>query len=103
MAPPIPPPVGAAGGAGNNLLFQSGTAVAIAGTNTLTITNAGSTTFADVLSGSGGLIKQGTSTLTLTGANTYTGPTSVQQGFLFVNGSLTSNVPSSRMTMKPAI
>jgi len=39
----------------------------------------------------GDLTKIGTGTLTLTGANTYTGITWVQQGALIVNGSITSD------------
>ncbi len=55
-------------------------------------TNGNTVTFATGLTGSGGLAKQGLGTLNLTGANTYTGPTSVTAGTLAVNGSLTSNV-----------
>jgi autotransporter-associated beta strand protein len=36
----------------------------------------------------GGLIKKGSGTLTLTAANTYTGPTAISNGTLAVNGSL---------------
>ncbi len=41
-----------------------------------------STTFAGVVSGTGGLAKTGNGTLTLTGANTYTGATTVSAGTL---------------------
>ncbi|QCI67761.1 autotransporter domain-containing protein [Phreatobacter stygius] len=42
--------------------------------------------------GGGSLVKVGTGTLTLSGANTYTGPTIVEAGTLTVNGSLVSAV-----------
>ena len=44
------------------------------------------------ISGHGGLTKQGIGTLVLTGANTYAGPTLVNQGRLAINGSLASTV-----------
>ncbi|WP_153100664.1 autotransporter-associated beta strand repeat-containing protein [Paraburkholderia hayleyella] len=44
--------------------------------------NAGDATFAGVIRGSGGLVKQGANTQTLTGANTYTGTTDISQGTL---------------------
>lgn len=44
------------------------------------------------ISGHGGLTKQGIGTLVLTGNNTYAGPTLVNQGWLAVNGSVTSAV-----------
>ncbi|MEI8037534.1 MAG: autotransporter-associated beta strand repeat-containing protein [Verrucomicrobiota bacterium] len=67
------------------------------GGNTLTINQAGASTFTGVLAdggiggGSGaGIIKSGTGTLTLTGASTYTGTTLVDVGTLTLSGSLTS-------------
>lgn len=44
------------------------------------------------IGGHGGLTKQGIGTLVLTGANTYSGPTAINQGLLAVNGSLSSAV-----------
>ncbi|MFO2463448.1 autotransporter domain-containing protein [Pseudomonas sp. 15FMM2] len=44
------------------------------------------------ISGHGGLTKQGIGSLVLTGNNTYSGPTLVNQGLLAVNGSLISAV-----------
>ncbi|MGW8466622.1 autotransporter domain-containing protein [Pseudomonas sp. CLCA07] len=44
------------------------------------------------ISGHGGLTKQGIGTLVLSGANTYAGPTLVNQGRLAINGSLASTV-----------
>jgi fibronectin-binding autotransporter adhesin len=50
--------------------------------------NNASTTYAGVLSGTGGsLIKAGSGIVTLTGTNTYTGATTVSAGQLMVNGS----------------
>ncbi|MFL1417334.1 autotransporter domain-containing protein [Pseudomonas fildesensis] len=48
------------------------------------------------ISGHGGLTKQGVGALVLTGANTYSGPTLVNQGLLAINGSLTSDVTVSQ-------
>jgi autotransporter-associated beta strand protein len=62
------------------------------GAGTLTAGGAGNTTLATAISGSGGLVKQGTGSLSLTAANTYTGPTTVSNGRLAVDGSVASNV-----------
>jgi fibronectin-binding autotransporter adhesin len=47
------------------------------------------TSFQGVLSGTGGLIKEGSGTLTLAGDNLYTGPTAVNEGRLTINGNQT--------------
>jgi autotransporter-associated beta strand protein len=46
-----------------------------------------STSFSGVISGGGGVTKLGTGTLTLSGSNTYSGPTLVEGGNLIVEGS----------------
>ena len=64
----------------------AGTVVRL-GANSLTVGSANSTTFAgeiDEFGGNGGLIKQGSGTLTLSGANTYTGGTTFREGTLAV-------------------
>lgn len=82
---------GAAGGAGASAGTASGTGIFL---NGVTATWTGSTdgSIADIIAGTGGLTKIGTGTLTLSGANTYTGATTVNAGKLLVNGSLTSAV-----------
>ena len=57
------------------------------GAGTLTVGGLGySGTFNGIISGTGGLIKVGAGTLNLTGANTYTGDTTVSAGILGVDG-----------------
>ncbi|MFZ5780337.1 MAG: autotransporter domain-containing protein [Pseudomonadota bacterium] len=51
-----------------------------------------STTFSGVISGSGGLSKIGSGTLTLSGANSYSGGTVLAAGGLTVSGSLASGI-----------
>ncbi|MDP1966386.1 MAG: autotransporter domain-containing protein, partial [Reyranella sp.] len=58
-----------------------------------------STTYSGVLSGTGGLTKNGSGTLTLSGVNTYNGATTVNAGMLVVNGSLASVVTLSGGTL----
>ncbi|HEJ6944090.1 TPA: S8 family serine peptidase, partial [Serratia marcescens] len=48
--------------------------------------------YSNNISGHGGLTKEGMGTLVMTGANTYAGPTLVNQGRLAINGSVTSAV-----------
>ncbi len=75
---------GSIAGAGSYLL----------GAKTLTVGgNGDTTTVSGVISGDGGsLVKTGAGTLTLSGANTYTGVTTVDAGKLVVNGSIVSAV-----------
>ncbi len=65
-------------------LAGAGTVLLGAGTLT-TGSNNVSTTFAGVISGSGGLTKTGAGTLTLTGANSFTGLTAVNAGTLVLS------------------
>ncbi len=73
-------------GSGGTLTLQVST-----GPPTITVNNQ-TTTISVVLSGSEGLSLLGSGKLVLTASNTYTGPTSVNQGNLAVNGSLASAV-----------
>lgn len=74
-------------GAGSSLVDNSSNAV-----STLTVgANDQSSTFGGVIQNSGAsaklnLTKTGAGTLTLTGTNTYTGPTTVNAGTLLING-----------------
>ncbi|MBI3197632.1 MAG: autotransporter-associated beta strand repeat-containing protein [Rhodospirillales bacterium] len=65
--------VGALSGTGGRLELGAGT---------LTADSESSTTLSSIISGSGAFVKRGTSTLTLLGANTYSGGTTVSGGIL---------------------
>ena len=65
--------------------------VALTGTGGVFNTTA-NTSVSGAIGGTGGLWKNGTGTLTLTGLNTYTGNTNIEVGKLVVNGSLASSV-----------
>ncbi|MDO9072286.1 MAG: autotransporter-associated beta strand repeat-containing protein [Rubrivivax sp.] len=74
------------GGQAFGTLAGSGT-LALGGF-TLATGGGGDSTFAGVIGGSGGLVKQGSSIFTLTGASTYTGPTRVAAGTLRLGNGL---------------
>ncbi|MFO1521604.1 MAG: autotransporter-associated beta strand repeat-containing protein [Kiritimatiellia bacterium] len=59
---------------------------------TLTVNTAAASpsTYSGLITGAAALAKKGPDTLTLTGANTYTGTTTVQEGTLLINGSTAS-------------
>ncbi len=63
------------------------------GGETLTIDNTANDNFDGVVSGTGGVTKSGSGTLTLTGANIYNGETDIKAGTLAVVGSLYSTGP----------
>jgi autotransporter-associated beta strand protein len=74
------------------------TSVVTLNANTLTTGDAASTTFAGNISGMGGLTKQGSGTFTLSGANTYSGPTTINAGILRAGGVNTFS-PNSAVTL----
>ena len=56
----------------------------------LTVGGVSTTIVSGVIAGSGGLVKDGTGSLYLNSAQTFTGPTTISNGMLVVNGSLLS-------------
>jgi autotransporter-associated beta strand protein len=75
------------------------------GNSTLTVTNAGDVWLAGQLSGHGGVVKQGSGTLTYVGHsdNIYTGPTDVRAGLLVVGKSaLAQGIAYSPVTISNA-
>lgn len=73
-------------GALNSSGTSDGNAHVNLGSGTLTINSSStSSNFAGIIAGSGSLLKQGTSNLTLTGANTFTGGVTVKAGTLIIN------------------
>ena len=74
------------------------------GTPTLTVNNASAYSYGGVLGAAGGnsfgLTKSGAGTLTLSGDNTYTGPTSVEQGVLLITSATALGDTSSGTTVE---
>jgi outer membrane autotransporter protein len=90
---------------GGSLILQSnqnigdlsggGSGVVALGSNTLSTNGDGaSTTFSGVITGTGGLIKRGAGVLSLTGASSFSGLTTVSSGALTLGGPV-SAIPSS--------
>ena len=71
-------------------LGDGGTSGSIGGgivnNGTLAFNRSDDISFANVITGTGGLIKSGNNALTLTGANSYTGTTQIRTGTLYVDG-----------------
>lgn len=67
-----------------NLTGLAGTRINL-GANSLALGSASLSNFGGVIEGSGGVIKQGSGTLMLTGQNTYSGGTTVNQGTLQIS------------------
>jgi autotransporter-associated beta strand protein len=64
----------------------------VLGSNHLTVGTAKNTSFAGTISGiNGSFTKTGSGSLLLSGVNTYNGPTTVSEGTLIVNGSITNS------------
>ena len=83
----VNPKIGALAGTGNLNLGSRSLTVGLGISNR-------TTTYSGIISGTGKLTKDGTSVLTLTGANTYTGRTTIDGGTLLANnstGSATGN------------
>lgn len=89
-------------GFSQNVASIAGTGTITLGSGTLTVSgNNSSTIFSGSISGSGGLAKTGTGTLTLTGVNNYTGTTTVTRGVLIAAPGGTTSVlnPASALVV----
>ncbi len=74
-----------------SLAGDSGSSVLLGG-GALTVSGPAVTTFAGSITGAGTLVRDGSGSLTVTGNNTFTGPTTVAGGTLVVNGQLAGDV-----------
>ena len=89
---------------GLNATSTASNAEVIIGSNTLTITTSyADCSFAGKITGSGGIWKDSNGTLTLTGSNTYTGITHVEQGTLQIGDGVTPTTSIIDNTSKVAM
>jgi fibronectin-binding autotransporter adhesin len=65
----------------------------------LTVAPGGAFTFGGTISGAGGIIKSGSGSETLSGANTYLGGTAVNSGILFISNATGSGTGSGTVTI----
>ena len=90
---------------GNNLTTAnfggSGGTVSL-GAATLTASNTSGSTFAGAITGTGGLVKTGSSYLTLSGSNNYSGGTMINAGTIYLTGSGTVGTASGSITISNA-
>ena len=85
----------------NTIGSLSGQGAVALGSFTLSTGSAGTTTYGGAMSGAGGLVKRGTATtFSLTGANTYSGPTTVAEGSLVIgDGATAGSVATSNFVV----
>ncbi len=68
------------------------------GAGTLTTGDTTNTSYGGIISGTGGLTKQGPGVFTLTGANAYTGATNINAGTLFINNTTGNSAVTVKIT-----
>ncbi|WP_160746776.1 autotransporter-associated beta strand repeat-containing protein [Croceibacterium soli] len=89
--------------AGNGGTISLGSGASPTPSGAVTITNAAAQSYSGAFTGSGALTKQGLGVLTLTGASSFTGPTSVQAGTLKADFSLSGSINDNILSASSAI